>query len=324
MDGLFQYPDRGFTLVELAVVLVIVGMLITIGAGLIGPLVKSAKYNETKETLTGALDSVTGFGTVNNRVPTTAEFPSAVRVPKDAWGAMLIYIPEANLVDTTAGGICGRKTTSITVLLCPDAACASPTATITDVAFVVLSGGENKNIQTASAAGTVKVYDPDIPGVDDYTADMNRAEAYDDIVKWLTLNELRIKAGCVGTQLKVLNNEMPSGTVGTAYSAEAYSDGGVPYASGGKYGWCVQGSLPSGISIKPNTTSADCAALAEGSWGRRDSLAFSGKPKASGSFNITIFSRDNNDSSSSNDNVAQKSLVLTINPAAGKGGKGKP
>jgi len=304
----------GFTLIELAVILVIIGMLITMGAGLMGPLVKSAKYNETKETLNGAVATVTGFGTINNRIPTGVEFPSVVRIPRDSWRGSLFYIPEADLVTTTDGGICGRKSTGITVALCPDSTCAAPTATITDVAFVVLSGGENKNIQTASSAGTVQVYDPDIPGIDDYTTDMNRTEPYDDIVKWLTLNELRIKSGCVGAQLKILNNELPFGSIGTAYSAMTYTDGGVPYAAGGKYKWCVQGTLPGGVAITPNTTSVNCAGLAEASWGQSNTLAFSGTPVGSGSFNILIFARDNNDSVSTNDNIAQKSLVITINP----------
>lgn len=314
--------DRGFTLVELAVILVIVGMLITMGASLLGPLVKSAKHNETKEALNGAIASVTGFGAINDRIPTTAEFPSTVRMPKDAWGASLFYIPETNLVTAAAGGICGRKTTTLTVVLCPDAACAAPTATITDVAFAALSGGENKNIQTANSGGAINVYDPDVPNIDDYAADMNRAEAYDDVVKWITLNELRIKAGCVGAQLKILNNELPSGAASSAYSATAYADGGVPFASGGEYRWCVQGTLPGGVAISPATTSVDCASLAEASWGQSDTLVFSGTAAGVGSFNIIIFARDDNDSASTDDNVAQKSLVITINPASGGGGGG--
>jgi len=306
--------SRGFTLVELAVILVIIGMLITIGASMVGPLMKTAKYNETKEALNAALVSVSGFGTVNNRVPTTAEFPSAVRLPNDSWGSSLVYIPDASLITTTAGGICGRKSTALSVVICPDAACAAPTATITDVAFVALSSGENKNRQTANAAGVVKVYATDIPAVDDFTADMNRPEQYDDAVKWLTLSELRINTGCVGAQLKILNNEMPSGAVATAYSAVAYADGGAPYAAGGNYRWCVQGALPAGVSIVPNTVSANCAALAEGSWGQANTLVFSGTPAASGSFSITVFARDNNDAASGNDNIARRSMVITINP----------
>ncbi|HEY4716170.1 MAG TPA: prepilin-type N-terminal cleavage/methylation domain-containing protein, partial [bacterium] len=139
--------EKGFTLVELAIVLVIVGMLIGVGAGMMGPLVKTAKYNETKETVTSAVSGMIGFGTTNNRLPNTTEFPSAVRNPKDSWINSLYYVPDANLIVTTAGGICGRKTTSISIVVCPDSACGTPVSTISNVAFAVVSGGGNFNIQ---------------------------------------------------------------------------------------------------------------------------------------------------------------------------------
>ncbi len=38
----------GFTLIEIAIVLVILGLLVTLGASMIGPLTKRAKLNETR------------------------------------------------------------------------------------------------------------------------------------------------------------------------------------------------------------------------------------------------------------------------------------
>ena len=306
--------DNGFTLVELAIVLVIVGMLIGIGAGMMGPLVKAAKHNETKEIVNAAVSGMIGFGTSSNRIPHTTEFPSTVRTPRDSWNNSLYYIPDANLVNTTAGGICGRKTTSISIVLCPDSGCATPTSTISNIAFAVISGAANFNIQTGNTGGRVRGYNPDIPGVDNYAADMTRLEAYDDIVQWMTLDELRIRAGCIGAQLKIINNELPSGKSGSSYSASVYPDGGVAYAAGGKYRWCLQGSLPAGLSLSPNTTSVNCSGLAEGSWGQSDTMGLSGTPTSAGSFNLSIFTRDNNDSGGSNDNMAQRSYVITVNP----------
>jgi len=306
--------EEGFTLVELAIVLVIIGMLIGVGAGMMGPLVKAAKYNETKETVNAAVSSMIGFGTSNNRIPTAAEFPSLVRNPKDSWNNSIYYIPDANLMITTAGGICGRKTTSLSVVLCPDAACGTPTSTIPNVAFAVISGAGNFNIQTGSSGGTVRVYNPDISGIDDYAGDMTRLETYDDIVQWMTLDELRIKTGCTGAQLKIINSDLPSGKAGSLYSASAFPDGGAPYTVGGKYRWCVEGSLPAGVVLAPNTTSINCPGLAEGSWGQADTLNFSGTPTAAGSFNLSLFSRDNNDTAGANDNIAQRSFVITVNP----------
>ncbi|MBI5588100.1 MAG: hypothetical protein HY889_07020 [Deltaproteobacteria bacterium] len=306
--------DEGFTLVELAIILVIIGMLVSLGAGMMGPLVKSAKYTESKDTVNSAIAGVMGFGTTNNRLPDSTEFASVVRSPRDSWGNSLYYLPDANLTTTNAGGVCGRKTTSLRVVMCPDAACAVPTSTITDVTFAVISGGANFNIQTDNSGGTIRVYSTGISPVDNYTGDMTRPEEYDDIVKWVTLNELRIKAGCDGAQLKIVNTDMPSGRVASAYSAAVYPDGGVPFTAGGKYRWCVQGSVPAGLAMSPNTLSVDCAGLAEGSWGKTDTIGFSGTPTAAGSYSLSVFVRDNNDTAGANDNVAQRSFVITVNP----------
>jgi len=144
---------------------------------------------------------------------------------------------------------------------------------------------------------------------------INRPEPYDDIVKWVTLDELRIKAGCVGPQLKILNNELPYGFQGSPYSAVVYADGGVPFSSGGRYRWCIQQSGPTGLTFNQATSDADCLNLPEASWGQADNLtiSISGTPTAS-TFNLTFFVRDNNDPVANNDNVAQKTLVLTVNP----------
>lgn len=310
----FKLTDKGFTLVEMAMVLVLVGILVSLGMGLMGPLMKTAKYTETKETVNAALTSAIGFATTNNRLPTTAEFPSAVRNPRDAWSTAINYIPDGNLITAANGGICGRKSTGITVLKCIDASCAAPTSTITDVALVVTAAAENRNIQTASAAGSVRVYVTDLAGIDDYATDMTRPEPYDDVVGWLTLNELRIKSGCVGTQLRLVNNDLPAAAITSAYSAAVYPDAGVPYASGGRYRWCVQGAVPPGLAIAPAVMSLNCLTLAEASWGQADTLSFSGTPTAPGTYNFTVFARDNNDSAGANDNVAQRSFVITVNP----------
>lgn len=329
--------DRGFTLIELAMVLVVIGLLIGLGASMLGPLTKRAKYIETKDIVNAAVESVISFSAANNRLPCEAndnsgnvcgppgnrgdEFTPTVRSPNDAWTKPLYYIYDNNLTDPSIGGVCGRKTTNVTVRICPNAACAAPTSIINNVAFIILSGSENYNNQTAGTQGitsatNINVYDADVV-VDNYDGDMNRPEPYDDIVKWITLDELRIKTGCVGPQLKILNNELPHGRTGTLYSAVVFADGGVPYIAGGRYSWCRQDPSPiAGLTFNPPTLSADCLTLAEASWQRANNLTISGTPTVvgGGSFIITFFVRDNNDSSGNNDNIAQKTFVLTISP----------
>jgi len=335
IENLSLVTNKGFTLIELAIVLVIIGLLVGLGASLIGPLTKRTKYTETKETINAGVESIIGYAASNGRIPTwgdyTAdttidEFIEVVKNPNDSWAKPLYYFFESLL--TSNDSVCNRKTTNLT--LCRDATC---TSRIQNLAFVVVSSSENYNPQTG-IVGTgcpggqtcVGVYDVETPDIDDCTNAANcpnypagverisRPEPYDDIVKWVTLDELRIKAGCVGPQLKILNNELPSGKVGSAYSATVYADGGVPFSSGGKYKWCRQGSSPAGLTFSPPIVNANCMSLSEASWGQADTLTISETPTVSGSFNLTFFVRDNNDTPGTNDNIAQKSFVLTISP----------
>ena len=318
--------NQGLTLVEVAIVLVILGLLIGLGASLIGPLTKRAKITETRDIVNAAVESVIGFAAKNNRLPTNTEFPQAVRNPNDAWTKPLVYFVDSSLTTSSnnpSEGICGRKATNL--IVCTDVNCNNQ---IPDVAFIVVSGGPNYNVQTGpsttspcpSGKTCYKVYPQDTPNVDDYPNDFTRQEEYDDIVKWVTLDELRIKAGCQGTQLKILNNELPYGIENSEYNATIYAEGGVPFQSGGKYKWCIQGNLPSGLSSNPSISSSDCSSLSEASWGQANELTINGTPTiedtAQGTYTypLTFFVRDNQDPSGSNDNIAQKTLVLTIHP----------
>lgn len=186
---------NGFTLLEMAIVVVVLGILVGMGASMIGPLTLRMKSTETKETISAAADGVIGYGAVNNRIPTLAQFTGVVRTPNDSWGKPVQYVFDNNL--TTS--VCDRTMTNITLRICSDGTCTTFT-TVNDVAFAVLSGGGNYNNQTAGnqavgAALTVRTYAAGLT-VDGYAADMNRAEGYDDIVKWVTLPELQTKLSC--------------------------------------------------------------------------------------------------------------------------------
>ncbi|MDI1472825.1 prepilin-type N-terminal cleavage/methylation domain-containing protein [Thermodesulfovibrio sp. 1176] len=341
--------NQGLTLVEVAIVLVILGLLIGLGASLIGPLTKRAKITETKDTLNAAVESVIGFGVKNNRIPTNEEFPQAVRNSNDAWTKPLIYFFDPTLTATPnnpAEGICGRKTTNL--IVCTDADCRSQ---IQDVAFIVVSGGPNYNVQTGSLTTSpcpsgktcYKVYPQDYPNVDDYPPDLPegaRAEEYDDIVKWITLDELRIKVGCQGAQLKILNNELPYGYVGSTYNATIYAEGGVPFTSGGKYKWCVFQDKDLDSTKKFNDTDiriylgnssytlnvlydsdSQCDDFHPTNWYNADFLKLDTnsvniRSFSDGTYHLTFYVKDDGN------NTAQKTLVLTIHPQTSSGSSG--
>lgn len=287
--------NAGFSLIELSIVLVIMGILISFGTGMIGPLTKRVKYTETKEVMNAAVESIISFASANNRIPTTLEFPNIVRTTRDAWKKDLYYIPDVNLDDLNAGGVCGRKTTGITVRFCTNALCTSYND-ISNVAFVIISGSENYNIQTNNVSGRVTVYQTGAINIDNYTTDMNRPETYDDLIKWITLNELRAKAGCTGAQLSILNNELPPGMQNNAYGpVTIFATGGVGSST---YRWYRQQSASTGLTFTPSNTSSP--------GGLAPTLTISGTPTAFGSFLITFYVTDGDG------NAANKALNLSI------------
>jgi type II secretory pathway pseudopilin PulG len=313
--------ERGFSLLGIVMLLVLLGAMMGVGAGMIGPMTKKAQIVKTRKIINAAIDSIISYGASGNKLPATGSFSSTVKNPNDAWTKSLYYVLDSNLTDTSVGGICGRKTTDLTVKVCPDSGCSSPTKTINDVAFIVLSSSADFNNQTAgtqavSSATTVNVYASDV-SIDDYATDINSADPYDDLVRWVTIDELRAQAGCTFPQLRIVNNELPRGNRNNVYSATVFGDGGVPYSSGGNYRWCREESeAVTGLTFTPSTSSADCLSETESNWTKADTLVISGTPTDSGSFVFTFFARDDNDQSGTDDNITQRAFVMTINALA--------
>jgi len=310
---------KGFTIIEVAMVLVIIGLIVGFGASLVGPLTMRAKRTETKETLKAAKESIVGYAAANGRIPiwgdntsdaTIDEFCEIITNRRDAFTQPLYYFPsDANNQLQISGTICGRKTTNLTV--CRNPAC---TSRVSNVAFVVTTGSENVNPQTGIVtcpaglpAGEICIglYDTGEPAIDNCTTAvncpnydaavnrLNRAEEYDDIAEWVTLNELKVKTGCLGPPLRIVSNELPYGREGDPYSVTIYSDGGVP-----PYTWSLVTPSPPAPGL---TFTAGTATI-------------SGTPTTNGAYNINIQVCDNNDPAGTNDNCAVKSFVLTINP----------
>ena len=221
----------GFTLIELAIILMFIGLFLGAGSSLLGMLTEREKVSENKEIIASAVEAIKGYVLKNGKLPTLSNFTSIVNVQNDAWGKPLIYI---YYVNATSSSICGLTSSPITVRYCHDAACTSYNDT-TNVAFLVLSSGENMNIQTGfssqeiSSNTTIKVYDYGVVGIDDYSADVARLELYDDMVKVVTLYELQSLLRCGGGGGGGENR-------GTAYT--------VVFNRPGTYTWQV----PSGVN----------------------------------------------------------------------------
>ncbi|AEH45743.1 putative Ig family protein [Thermodesulfatator indicus DSM 15286] len=197
--------NKGFTLIELAIVLVVLGLLLGLGVSLIGPLTKQAKYRESREKLNANVEAIIGYAIAHGRLPNATEVAKVVPYARDSTGKPFLYIYDENL--TTTDSICTQTTTNITVER-PDG------SSVTDVAFIMVGSGVNYNIQTGLIAGsadieknslftakvtsnvTVKVYEQGTQDVDDFPNDLDRSEEYDDIARWVTIWELKTKLSC--------------------------------------------------------------------------------------------------------------------------------
>lgn len=293
---------RGFTLIELAIVLVIVGLLIGIGTSMVGVLSSAVKVRETKDLLDANMQAVTSWASAANRLPGAASgfgnFTSIAKSRQDSWGRPFTFLYYSSLARTnpTKDTICGRRSTPLNIQT------TDPAATITNVAFVILSSGDNsapKSIKsklngssiTASihANGTITV---------------NPAASDNDIVRWVTLDELRSKIGCQGAPLKIVNNELPFANVGARYKATLVSDGGVS-----PYKWCIKytsltlpGNITSTSTVDQNCTSG----FTQATFTILSSSSIAANSQ--GSYSITPYVQD------SGGNTAYKPFVLTINP----------
>ncbi len=230
--------NNGLTLVEIAIVLVILGLLIGVGASLIGPLTKRAKLQESRETVKQAKESFTGYAVKNGYLPQESIYDPNSPVQAfqnvgtkgiDAWGKPLRYIA-ANEIEGSSINICAVNATTLTI--------NDRGTPHSNIAFVIVSGGENYNIQTENI-----IYEIGTPNIDDFTSDMNRPEEYDDIVIYVSLDEIRALRGCPKEVDIDAPTVLSSAEEDSYYSYSFKVTGGYP-----PYTWTAAG-LPSYLSI---------------------------------------------------------------------------
>lgn len=189
--------NKGFTLIELAIVLIVLGILVGAGAGMLGISMKSNKFNQSRRIVEEAKKAIIGFTIENMRLPTDKEFPQITR-DTDAWGKQLVYIPDffkiqgdghTDRADLTKSGtnICCGPTP---IDLAANDKRQGTDNYKTDIAFVVLSTGENRKMET-TIKDNVKINH--IPYC---VATIEKASKnYDDMVEYASLNQLASSVG---------------------------------------------------------------------------------------------------------------------------------
>lgn len=84
-----DHNHSGFTLIELSFVLVIIGILMTLGSNMIGPFTTFVKVRETRELQDDNLQSIFSWASSRNSIPNSIanndnSFGKVAKSPKDA------------------------------------------------------------------------------------------------------------------------------------------------------------------------------------------------------------------------------------------------
>lgn len=200
--------DRAFTLIELSIVLVILGLIIGTIAPLFKTLTKKNQLTEGRELVAIARDEVKGEIVRTRILPVDM---SNVGHTTDPWQNDLIYIPAPNLSgqDLCTWLATGSNQTGLAV--CLDGDCAANKKA--NIAFIIGSIGSNTNRQLETPANRdgntgdleVRIYNYGTE-IDQYTTapDPNTpTDQFDDIIQYVSVDELIQLFNCT----VVVNNQ---------------------------------------------------------------------------------------------------------------------
>ncbi|MEO5333479.1 MAG: prepilin-type N-terminal cleavage/methylation domain-containing protein [Magnetococcus sp. YQC-5] len=232
----------GFTMIELSIVMIIIGVIIAGGITIYTPSMRQAMKEKNEVIVQDAVKALIGYAGAAKKVP--AAVSGIVRSPRDAQQFDLMYAYDANLDGSVSDkNVCNRNSAGFQVVLKQfvtgtDAGGNNTYTTIDNVAFVVWSRGHNgyDNITGFRTGNTFNIPVYASPATTDTT---------DDLVGWATLSELKAAAGCEGSPLKILADALVAGSASASAYGPVYmkADGGVSKKVDGitnAYAWCVE------------------------------------------------------------------------------------
>lgn len=247
----------GLTLIEMAIVLVIIGLLVSVGAALIGPLTKRAKLTETREIVKNAYESILGYTISNKRLPN--QLTDLGIKSTDAYLNNLIYF-KAYADTPPMYNLCTSVGAYLTI--------NDQGTNKTNVAFVLFSAGENRVNDTGAASP----FTIQIPGV----------SGYDDIVLYIDIDTMRQK---VCNVLRIVTDSLSTATEETAYPTTTLeaTDGTTPYT------WAItSGALPPGLALTPGTGAISGTPTSDGSYNFTIQATDSDNPQRTASKSLVI------------------------------------
>lgn len=288
---------KGFSLIEMTFVIIIIGILLGLTVGTLPIILEQYNTVNTDKKLKEIKSAIVGFTAKNGYLPNNTEFNSLVSNINDGWNSTINFSPSSRLINDD---VCFRGSTEKNITIGSN--------TTDDIAFTIQSKGKNMNSQL-----DISLDDLTIPAlgsfVDNDNSDGSTTKEFDDRLDWMTLSELRTLSGCQTHTILITSNELPFGNVNQTYNGKIFASGGIKF-SDNTYEWCiVSEEIPTGLNFT-NTLIADdytnCV------WTRGENIIIDSVPTQSGSFNLNVYVRDDNEIN--NQNETSKNFTITINP----------
>jgi len=197
----FMQKQKGFTLIELAIVMIIIGLLIGVGVSLLPGLINQQKYTQNQSLLNQNYNAIIGFIIKNGRAPfasnnaTNGEeskgtangyFPyiTVGGLQKDAYGNTFYYAVNTQLASTNSTTTFCQTLMNINKSNSNVNTINSPNQTISqsipDVFVLISSGANNKLDPPNSIAPSNHIF-----ASEQYPLSQN----YDDMVKSLSVQQ---------------------------------------------------------------------------------------------------------------------------------------
>jgi len=202
---------KGFTLIEMAIVLVIVGLIVGLTLPLVTDLIKSGKKNEAERFMRDVKEQIIGYAIMNDgKLP--SNLATDLGIGEDPYGNTLTYIVQNDSagagtgIDLTADGVLCNTSTTSTDLVVNEIDRDGTTTPVNNVAFIVASDG--RNVTSDSSLNTTITASPN--AVITHPAQFTSSVAggsYDDIVEYVTLAYLKNKI-CSN----IASNDAPNGS----------------------------------------------------------------------------------------------------------------
>ncbi|MBF0295735.1 MAG: type II secretion system protein [Magnetococcales bacterium] len=284
--GECRVRSAGFSLIELSIVMVILGVMTTMMVGFFEPSIDQVRKAKNQVIVQNAVNALVAQAGAYKKLPATLTGYA------DAKSNTLQYSAFAGLTDSN--GVCNLSTTGWSVTD------ATGGFTVNDVAFLVWSVGANGVAELGAGATSVPV----------------ESSTFDDVAGWATLWELKAAAGCEGRTMRIVSTSVPAGTSGSLYSTATFT----PDGGSANYSWCVEfpavitgGVLSDNLGFTSGVPVGDTDSCAGASWGASATLTMTGTAAFSasgdaGSYDFKVFLRD----SSSSPNTDSRVFTLYV------------